>query len=42
MGAAVIGYAQGDTLVWDFPAGEQRMVIEEVDQEHKYINLDII
>ncbi|SIS48806.1 regulator of nucleoside diphosphate kinase [Zobellia uliginosa] len=42
MGAAVIGYAQGDTLIWDFPAGEQRMVIEEVDQEHKYINLDII
>ncbi|MUH37148.1 transcription elongation factor GreAB [Zobellia amurskyensis] len=42
MGAAVIGYAQGDTLIWDFPAGEQRMLIERVDQEHKYINIDSI
>ncbi|CAM4215871.1 GreA/GreB family elongation factor [Zobellia roscoffensis] len=42
MGAAVIGYAKGDTLIWDFPAGEQRMLIELVEQEHKYIDIDSI
>ncbi|CAM4283204.1 GreA/GreB family elongation factor [Zobellia nedashkovskayae] len=42
MGAAVIGYAQGDALIWDFPAGEQRMLIELVEQEHKYININSI
>ncbi|WP_276166127.1 GreA/GreB family elongation factor [Zobellia alginiliquefaciens] len=42
MGAAVIGYAQGDSLIWDFPAGEQRMRIELVEQEHKYIDIDSI
>jgi len=42
MGAAVIGYAQGDTLIWDFPAGEQRLRIELVEQEHKYIDIDSI
>ncbi|MGS0527392.1 GreA/GreB family elongation factor [Zobellia nedashkovskayae] len=42
MGAAVIGYAQGDALIWDFRAGEQRMLIELVEQEHKYININSI
>ncbi|CAM3333505.1 GreA/GreB family elongation factor [Zobellia roscoffensis] len=42
MGAAVIGYAKGDTLIWDFPAGEQCMLIELVEQEHKYIDIDSI
>ena len=42
MGAAVIGYAEGDTLVWEFPSGEQKLTIEKVDQENKYINVNLV
>ncbi len=42
MGAAVIGYAQGDTVLWDFPTGEQRLTIEKVLQKKKHINLDMV
>ncbi|MBC9796820.1 GreA/GreB family elongation factor [Sinomicrobium weinanense] len=33
MGAAVMGYATGDTLVWEFPAGSRSLTIVEVEQE---------
>lgn len=42
MGAAVIGYAEGDTVVWDFPAGEQQLTILKVEQEENPINIDMI
>ena len=42
MGAAVIGYAEGDTLIWEFPSGEQRLTIEKIEQENKYINVNMI
>ncbi len=42
MGAAVIGYAEGDTLIWEFPNGEQRLTIEKIEQENKYINVNMI
>lgn len=42
MGAAVIGYAEGDSLVWEFPSGEQKITITKVKQEKKHINLNMI
>jgi regulator of nucleoside diphosphate kinase len=32
MGAALIGYAKGDTIVWDFPGGPKRLTILDVEQ----------
>ena len=42
MGAAVIGYAAGDTIIWDFPSGQKELTIEKVSQEKKHINLDMV
>jgi regulator of nucleoside diphosphate kinase len=42
MGAAVMGYAEGDSLIWEFPSGEQRLSIEKVVQENTYINANMI
>ncbi len=42
MGAAVIGYAEGDSLVWEFPSGNQQLHIEKVEQENQSINLDMV
>ena len=42
MGAAVIGYAEGDSITWEFPSGEQKLTIEKVEQENKYINANMV
>ena len=42
MGAAVIGYAEGDSLVWEFPSGNQQLQIEKVEQENQSINVDMV
>ena len=42
MGAAVMGYAEGDPLVWVFPSGEQQLTIKEVEQEKRYMNSNMI
>ncbi|WP_339840876.1 GreA/GreB family elongation factor [uncultured Maribacter sp.] len=42
MGAAVMGYSEGDTLLWEFPSGEQKLTIEKVEQENEYINLNMV
>ncbi|SDE88838.1 regulator of nucleoside diphosphate kinase [Pricia antarctica] len=42
MGAAVIGYAEGDSVTWEFPSGEQQLIIEKVEQENKYIKANMI
>ncbi|MFD0799175.1 GreA/GreB family elongation factor [Maribacter chungangensis] len=42
MGAAVMGYAEGDSLVWEFPSGEQNLTIEKVSQENIQINVNMI
>ncbi len=42
MGAAVIGYAEGDSLVWEFSTGNQQLQIEKVEQENQSINLDMV
>ncbi len=40
MGLAVIGYAEGDRLLWEFPSGEQDLTVEKVEQENKAIPLN--
>ncbi|MGO4921238.1 GreA/GreB family elongation factor [Maribacter spongiicola] len=42
MGAAVMGYSEGDTIIWDFPTGEQKLVIEKVEQENEHMNLNMV
>lgn len=42
MGAAVVGYAKGDSLVWEFPSGNQKLTIGNVEQENESINLDMM
>ena len=42
MGAAVMGYAEGDSILWEFPSGEQDLTIEKVEQKNKYINANMI
>src|SRR5688572_18139601 len=42
MGLAVIGYAQGDSVVWTFPNGEQQLTILKVEQEENPINVDML
>ncbi|MEO9893166.1 GreA/GreB family elongation factor [Aurantibacter sp.] len=42
MGAAVIGYSEGDTLVWEFPSGKKKITIEKVVQENEHININMI
>lgn len=42
MGAAVIGYSEGDAIVWEFPSGEQKLTIEKVEQENEYMNINMV
>lgn len=42
MGAAVMGYAEGDAVVWDFPSGEQQLTILKVEQEENPININMM
>jgi len=42
MGAAVIGYAKGDDIVWEFRNGEQTLTVSDVKQQHNTINTDIL
>lgn len=42
MGAAVMGYAEGDSVTWEFPSGEQQLTIEKVVQENKHINVNMV
>ena len=42
MGSAVIGYAEGDTIVWEFPSGEQNLTIEKVEQGNQKLNASMV
>jgi len=42
MGAAVMGYAEGDSITWEFPSGEQQLTIEKVQQENIHINANMV
>lgn len=41
MGAAVMGYARGDTFTWTFPGGLQNVTIGEVEQQKQPIDLAV-
>lgn len=42
MGAAVIGYSEGDSITWEFPSGEQKLTIEKVEQENQHMNINMV
>lgn len=42
MGTAVIGYAKGDTLLWEFPAGEKTLTVTNVEQKNNYIDINTV
>jgi regulator of nucleoside diphosphate kinase len=42
MGAAVMGYAESDSIAWEFPSGEQNLTIEKVEQDNQYINVNMV
>ncbi|WP_077405179.1 GreA/GreB family elongation factor [Cellulophaga omnivescoria] len=42
MGAAVIGYAKGDTLLWEFPSGEKNLTVTNVKQKNNYIDINTL
>ncbi|ETN96485.1 regulator of nucleoside diphosphate kinase [Zhouia amylolytica] len=42
MGAAVIGYAKGDIIDWEFPGGSKQITITEVKQPSGFIDANII
>ncbi|BDW93520.1 MULTISPECIES: GreA/GreB family elongation factor [Flavobacteriaceae] len=42
MGASVIGYAQGDTYLWEFPSGVQQLTIEHIEQENEPIDINMV
>lgn len=42
MGAAVMGYANNDTVIWEFPKGIKELTIKKVSQAKQHINLDMV
>lgn len=42
MGAAVMGYSQGDNVIWEFPSGEQKLTIEKVEQQNEHITINMV
>ncbi|SFD45871.1 regulator of nucleoside diphosphate kinase [Algibacter lectus] len=42
MGAALIGYAEGDTIIWDFPGGRHHLKIVHVNQEETVKGLNLV
>jgi regulator of nucleoside diphosphate kinase len=41
MGAALIGYAQSDAIIWDFPKGLQQLKIVAVEQDESYEAINV-
>lgn len=41
MGSALFGYSEGDTVIWDFPTGQQLLKIVAVSQETNSANKKI-
>ncbi|MCK0132329.1 GreA/GreB family elongation factor [Flavobacteriaceae bacterium F08102] len=41
MGAAVIGYAEGDEISWEFPSGKQNFSIKKVVQADEAVKLNV-
>lgn len=42
MGSAVMGYAQGDSVIWNFPNGAKELEITNVRQAEKPIDIDVL
>lgn len=42
MGSAVIGYAEGDAIIWEFPSGEQNLMIGKVEQGNRKLNVSMV
>ncbi len=42
MGAAVMGYAEGDSVLWEFPAGEQKLTVEKVVQGKVPVKINMV
>ena len=42
MGSAVMGYALGDTISWNFPNGTKDLTITHVKQAEKPIDIDVL
>ncbi len=42
MGSAVMGYALGDSVVWNFPNGSKELTITSVKQAEKPIDIDVL
>ena len=42
MGSALIGYSEGDSIIWDFPNGTQQITISKVQQKETYSGIDIV
>ena len=42
MGTAVIGRAEKDHFLWEFPLGKEGVTITEVQQSHSHLNIDVL
>lgn len=42
MGAALIGYSEGDLITWDFPGGKHQLKIAKVDQNETIKDLNLV
>lgn len=42
MGSAVMGYAEGDAVIWNFPNGTKELKITRVKQDEKPIDIDVL
>tara|TARA_R110002124_G_scaffold5301_1_gene33242 strand:- start:267240 stop:267635 length:396 start_codon:yes stop_codon:yes gene_type:complete len=41
MGSAVMGYAEGDTVTWNFPNGTKELFIAKVEQAEYPVDMDV-
>ena len=41
MGAAVIGYSEGDTFCWKFPSCKMQLTLETVEQESEKLEMNM-
>ncbi|WP_338149232.1 GreA/GreB family elongation factor [Aequorivita vitellina] len=42
MGSAVMGYAEGDSVIWNFPNGTKELKITSVKQTERPIDIDVL
>lgn len=42
MGIALFGYSENDTLIWDFPGGQQKIKIVAVKQDENHKRIEVI